>query len=819
MTPKEWEIVSGHFRELCDLPAQARNAKLRDIGLPPHLEKELVGLLENDGDPELSDYAASVTQLRSELGRSSIIGECVGPYRVQSELGEGAMGDVYTATRADGQYDATVAIKFLAKSSVRGRRLFERERQILAVLNHPAIARLIDAGESDRFGAYLVMEYVDGSPIHQYARKQDLGGRAIIQKIQEAALAVSAAHASLILHRDLKPDHILVDGQDRLRVLDFGVAQFLDAPDGQAMRTEGSSFTPRYAAPEQILGEPTSTATDVYALGLILYELLADGRSPFSTGADTDSDHNDIAARLTDKVDIRDSHLVRVAGLPRSDRKSLIAILTKALRRDPQERYSSAGQFASDLDAFLRGRSVSVRSAARVETLFRWARHHRMAALFAGMAVIGIVGGTAFSVWFAHEANVQRLAALDQAERAEKTADFLEFLFESASPGVEGPDVTARSLLATGLQRLETELADQPELVEHLEAVIGRSFLNLGLFDEALAIAADDAVPTTPERALLVSRALSRLGRHADAVSWLERALPSAAPMADRIDAAIIRSTALINTGDLDTAESAAMSALALADADVRFIDKQLTAQSMLAAVAFNRSDYEAALIAYEAILALHVERDGAQSTPTALAHHNLGGVAFMIGKLDLAMAHYREAITIYREAYGEDNRAVSMSLRSLGLSLRRSGRSDESLRVLSEAVTALEKWESATSPVYREALLQLAELRWLRGEPEAVRDLLAGLPEPGDLQAAYARQVECRLSVVHALSVSDLAIPSCVEEHEFPQSVQAFLMLARAQLAAREGQLDRNLVAEGEALTQSLVPSDPLLNAAFKKI
>ena len=808
-------MVSRHFQDLCDLSVAEQDRRIRTLGLPAPLEKQLLGMLRSDSDPEMAVFIASAEQFRTELNRSSLVGQSLGPYCIEAPLGEGAMGDVYTARRADGQYDATVAIKFLASPSLRGKRLFDRERRILALLDHPAIARLIDAGEDPRFGAYLVMEYVDGCPVDRFVREQRLDAREIVKLVIDAADAVSAAHRSLILHRDLKPDHILIDADGRLRVLDFGVAQFMDTTDGQALRTEGASFTPRYAAPEQILGEATTTATDVFALGIILYELLSDGRSPFTTG--DHGDHADIAARLADKPAIHASQLHRTRQLAGPDRNALTEILRKGLMRDPRHRYTSAEALAEDLRALLAGKPVTVRSTTTVQTLMRWARHHRLAAGFAMLALLTTIGGAGFSIWFAQQAHHERLAAVDQATRAGKTAEFLEYLFASASPGEAGPSVTARSLLMKGKERLETELADQPELVAHLEAVIGRSFLNLGLFEDALAITDNDSVPTSPERALLRAQALNRLDRYADAVAWLDRAFPTGATAAESVDEAIIRSTAFINLGELDASQQAAERALEIAGSDLALVHRKLTAQSMMAAVAFNRSDYAEALHAYEAILALHVERDGERDTATGLAHHNVGGVAFMHGNLDKAVYHYQQAISIYRDGYGEDNRAVSMSLRSLGLSLRRAGRAEEAQRVLAQAVAALAQWESTRSPVYRDALLQLAELHWLLGEPESVAALLSGLPDAGEVQSAHAVQVECRLRVMAALSGPLTRLPECIGDQEFPSSVQAFIHLAQLELAGRTGVPANVSTDEALAAVDALIPGDPLLRKAVE--
>ncbi|MEM1082209.1 MAG: tetratricopeptide repeat-containing protein kinase family protein, partial [Pseudomonadota bacterium] len=584
--------------------------------------------------------------------------------------------------------------------------------------------------------------------------------------------------------------------------------------EGALTLTGVRPMTPQYAAPEQLLGDSTTTATDVYSLGLILFELLSGGRSAF--GEEGTSSPEVMQKRLAGQLDVSGRRLVRAKGIAAADRKLLLSILNTTLRRQPEQRYASMGALADDLEALLSGKAVSARPLGPVRAMLRWARFHRLSAVLGLLALVATLSGTAFSLWFAHQAGEERMLALREAQRAEQTAAFLENLFVSASPGEAGPNVTARSLLGLGQQRLQAELADQPALVAHLEAVIGRSYLNLGLFDEALAITEHDALPTSSERALLGARALIRLGRFADALPWLDQAFPDAADTSALIDLALLRSTVSINLDDIEEADRQANLALRLAQGDPSTADQRVTAQSMLAAVAFNREDFDAALAAYEGILDIRIEIYGPRDRRTAQAHHNVGSVAFMHGELDTAIGHYREAIGIYREAFGEDNRSVGMSLRSLGLSLRRSGRGSDARSVLEETVDVLANWETADSPVYREASLQLAELYWLLGEPDAVRTLLEPLPEVDEPQAETAKQVECRLQLMGRLIDESSRLPACLMNHEMPDSVQAFVAYAELILRSQAGQANLGLVDEAMVRIESLNPPDPLLLEAI---
>lgn len=842
LSPQDWAEIARHFEALCDLPKSDQQARIRDLGLSTASEKQLRGMLAHDADPEMAFLTEQTDRLRSQFERSSALGKQVGAYRIEALIGEGAMGDVYTAVRADGAYDATVAIKFLAaRASLRDQRLFDRERRILATLDHPGIARLIDAGEDERLGTYLVMEYVEGRPIDRYIVEENLQGRAILRLIIEASEAIFAAHRALILHRDLKPDHLIAGDDGRLRILDFGIAQFFQDSPEQAVRTKGISFTPRYAAPEQLLGEPTTTATDVYSLALITFELLAEGRSAF--GDETTPSAQTMEKRLAGRLDLSDRHFARTQDMSRSDRRMLLAILRKALQPEPRQRYGSVGEFADDLSAVLSGKAVSARPLGPIQAMLRWTRYHRLSASLGMLALLATLSGTAFTLWFAREAVQERQLAVRETQRAEQTAAFLENLFVSASPGEVGPDVTARTLLGLGQERLQSELVGQPELLAHLEAVIGRSYLNLGLFEQALAITESDALPTSPDRALLGAGALNRLGRFAEALAWLDQAFPEAAETRALIDRALVRSAAYINLGDLDEADRQASEALRLANGDPATANQRITAQSMRAAVAFNRSDYDAALAAYEGILAVSVEMYGRWHQQTGMAHHNVGGMAFTHGQLDKAIDHYRQAVEIYREVFGDDNRAVGMSLRSLGLSLRRAGRAEDARIVLEETVAVLANWETPESPVYREAALQLVELYWLLRESDAARTVLATLPELAELQSESASQVECRLQSMARLvngdlsspaclgdyaissslqpfvSYADLSSPVCLIDHEMPQSVQAFVAYADLRLRWRAGERAPLGVDAVIASTEALTPPDPLLLEALSRL
>ena len=358
------EDVRVLFRKLAGLPAAQREDHYVRLHVPESVRTELESLLSFD--QPLGDSLGGVVGSAAEqflLSNAPVAegGRC-GPYRLVRLLGHGGMGAVYLAERADGEIDQRVAIKFLRAGAhpPSFRERFLRERQILALLNHPGIARLLDAGHNeDR--PYLVMEYVDGTRIDEYAAGLD--PRAVLALILRVAEAVSYAHRNLIIHRDLKPSNILVDASGQPKLLDFGIARLLDAPE--ETRTLDRVLTPEYASPEQMRGAAQATTTDVYSLGAVLYRLLT-GRSPH------------VPALLS-----RDSGIS----------KDLASILSKAMREEPEERYVSVDLFMGDIQAYLDHRPVQARRGNALYLARKFVRRRWLPMAVGALAVGGLAGG------------------------------------------------------------------------------------------------------------------------------------------------------------------------------------------------------------------------------------------------------------------------------------------------------------------------------------------------------------------------------------------------------------------------------------------
>lgn len=432
-----WQRLSPLLDELLDLAPPQRAARLAALReLRPEQAAELEAMLAQDAalaDGGFLDAPALPPTLTAALPDPLAPGQTIGAYTLERELGRGGMGSVWLARRTDGRYEGQVAIKFLSSGLLGGHGdagRFAREGQILARLTHPHIARLIDAGvaQEGQQLPYLVLEYVDGQPIDRYCEAHRLDIAQRVRLFLDVLAAVAHAHNRLILHRDLKPSNILVDTAGQVKLLDFGIAKLL-ADDTQALQgaaaTEltqraGRAFTPQYAAPEQVQGGDVTTATDVYALGVLLYLLLSGGQHP--TAGVTQADASALARmravvedeppRLSDRLRRADPKRAREL------RGDLDTIVAKALKKAPAERYANAAALAEDLQRWLDHEPIAARPDSRSYRLGKFLRRHYLGVAAGSVAVLGLSVGIGLALWKAEEAQQQR-------EQAEGLIEFM----------------------------------------------------------------------------------------------------------------------------------------------------------------------------------------------------------------------------------------------------------------------------------------------------------------------------------------------------------------------------------------------------------
>ncbi|MDR7331415.1 serine/threonine-protein kinase [Roseateles asaccharophilus] len=445
---QRWLALSPLLDELLDLETAARQQRLdvlqaQDPDAAAHLRRLLAraqdleqqGFLSQPVVAQWDEVLASVPG--DDAPPPDFSGQSIGPYLLERQLGQGGMGSVWLARRADGRFEGHVAVKFLM-SGLLGRGdagRFAREGEILARLSHPHIARLLDAGVHQGSQPYLVLEYVDGQPIDAYCRQHQLGIEARVRLFLDVLGAVAHAHARLILHRDLKPSNILVTADGDVKLLDFGIAKLLaDATQAEqgAAATEltqraGSAFTPQFAAPEQVQQADVTTATDVYALGVLLYLLLG-GQHPTADDTQTQLDRLKAVVDLVPKrlSDVAVGHSdTAVSSHARELRGDLDTIVAKALKKAPTERYANAQALAEDLQRWLDHEPIRARPDSRFYVVGRFVRRHRLAVAASSLAVLALMSLTAVSVLQARRAEQAEQQAQARRQQAEDLLSYM----------------------------------------------------------------------------------------------------------------------------------------------------------------------------------------------------------------------------------------------------------------------------------------------------------------------------------------------------------------------------------------------------------
>jgi len=498
LEPQEWATLRQLLDQLLAQPAADRAAWIDALAEPhrPFAERlrALLAHAEDTGFGEVlqtlpkvetADFAAGSPG--SGAATAPHAGQQVGPYRLLQPLGEGGMASVWLAERDDLLQGRQVALK-LPRAAWRhtawSQRL-AREREILATLAHPHIARLYDAGIAADGQPYLALEYVKGQRIDEHCRERALGVRARLALFLQVAQAVAYAHAKLVVHRDLKPTNILVTAEGQVRLLDFGIAKLLD--EGQAQATEltletGRALTPDYAAPEQIRGEPIGTAADIYSLGVLLYELLA-GQRPYRLKRGSRAALEEAILEAEPQAP---SEAVADRRLRRELRGDLDTIVLKALKKAPAERYATALAFADDVQRHLSGQPVLARPDSRWYVFRKFVARNLVAASASAAVLAATIGGAGVAVWQARQAERERT-------HAEQVKDFIAGVFEKADPYVgQGKTLSAVELLVQAKNRFDA-LRGRPELHAELLLLVATSLGNLQDYGAAASVV-DEAV-------------------------------------------------------------------------------------------------------------------------------------------------------------------------------------------------------------------------------------------------------------------------------------------------------------------------------------
>lgn len=726
-----WTEVRPLFEELVDVPPPERAARLTALrASDPDLAARLEALLAADSDAggflETPAVAVAGGLLEGIVdAEAAPLPERIGPYRVLRRLGRGGMGEVLLAERADGLFDQKVAIKLLrrgmASEDVLSR--FSRERRILARLEHPHIARLIDGGAADDGRPYFVMELVEGEPITAWCRARSATVDDRLRLLLDCCDALAAAHRNLVVHRDLKPSNVLVTSAAEVKLLDFGIAKLLGPDDtGEAAsetRTELRLLTPAYAAPEQILGEPVTTATDVWALGALAYELLTgtlpQKRDPASPKALAAAAADDAIEKPSLRVSREPLAAIPLAAPSEADRRRLVRglrgdldnVLLTTLRREPERRYGSVTAFAGDLRRHLDGQPVKARPDTVGYRLGKFVRRNRVAVTAAALVLLSLVGGLAAVEWQARRAEANARAASAAARRADGVKEFLIGLFEIADPDQTGGQVSAKDLLDQAGRRLETELAGEPDVQADLLESVARIDRSLGRLDSAESLARrsleirERSLPSGDRTAR--ARSLATLGAvnmskgkldEADrqiggALAVLEKAEPpdSLATARARSDYAQV----LFWKGQTEKAEQLERRVYEtyrrVGGDDHVETAVHLRNLCVLLDELDRLDEAERACRDSQAVL---VRRLGTDHVSVAQSDVNLAELLKRRGSAAEAEKLYRHALDVRRAALGPKHQTVGQSLQLIGLFYLEQGRLDESEKAYGEA---LELW------------------------------------------------------------------------------------------------------------------------------
>jgi serine/threonine protein kinase/tetratricopeptide (TPR) repeat protein len=803
MRSEEWREVEELLDAALELGPAERREFVAHIGAPA-LRREVESLLacETGADRFLDAPALAFSADFFGDGEAGRAGQHIGPYRVVRVLGRGGMGTVYLAERADGEFEQRVALKVVRRSFAGASlaRRFRQERQILASLNHPNIARLLDGGISSDGEPYLAMEYVEGARIDEYAAARALSTVERLRLFRQVCAAVQYAHQNLVVHRDIKPSNILVTEDGVPKLLDFGIAKLLnpaDADAGAQTLTELGVMTPEYASPEQVRGESVTTATDVYSLGVVLYELLA-GRRPYRVSSrqpealaravceqeperPSDSAIADGGWRMADWRERTKAFVSRrpqpsanpqsAIRHPQSLRGDLDNIVLMAMRKEPERRYASVAQFSEDIRRHLAGLPVVARGDTFRYRASKFVKRNKAGVAAAALVLLTLVGGLCAVAWQAREAREQARAAAQERDRArveaakaERINAFLQSIFASADPswyssgyGQRG-EVRVVDVLERAGRRVDAELGDAPEIRAELHHTIGTTYLALGRVETARAhfrASLDAYRGLYGERHPEVAEAIYYLAAaevrrdEAAAHALFRQSLEMFREVApDNVNADYLRhdfSAFLLAVGETAAAEQMAREGLERARR--RYGDEHILVSSFLGVLGRiyeYRGDLDQAESFYRSALAI-VTRLNVHGHELLEA---LGHIAFHRGDFRQAEAQYRAAAETARRSLNEDNPRL---------------------------------------PLFR---LRLAEAQYALGDYAAA-----------EKEAAAAVDFQRRLGQRHRISVGGLSLLSLAHAHR-PARAAVFLREALAlseSLPESERHWDEGLL--GEAL------------------
>lgn len=745
-------LLLACFDSLVELSAPEREARLAALRQEdPELAAALTAMLAADGtDGALEAVPGLVAALHIQNseeadGGALSIGDEVGPFVLQRCLGQGGMGEVWLATRTQDGFHQQVALKRIRRgmNSATALRRFQAERRILAELSHPHIARFIDGGVDARGLPWYAMSYVEGLPLNRYVQVHALGVRERVALLLQVTDAVAHAQNQLIVHRDLKPSNVLVDGEGVPHLLDFGIAKLLVGEGTQAETlTAEQALTPMYAAPEQILGGRISTATDVYALGAMLYELLTDSLPHARAGLSLAA----LVAQVRGKISERPSLRLRqrtATGEFRSGRRGwaidadLDAIVLNALRSEPERRYASAAALADDLRRWLEGSPVRARADTAAYRARKFIGRHRYLVGSAAAVLLALLAGFGTALWQAREARAQAELAAEEAARAERQRAlateaqsdaeainrfFAQMLHDAnAMHQAQGAALTVQDWVEAALPRLDAELADAAAARATLRRSLGVALQGLG-----------DAAGARP--------VLEQAVREADRAYG---------PSGQAASARISLGLTLFALGETQQAQALCEAGIALIDGlptvDPDLRQLQIQARTTLIRVHSLQGNEQQALALAERNFADRVEIYGSAEDPRlAVDYNNLAGTYNRLGRLDEAEVAQRKSLQLLQRRPDPPVARIAFVEQSLCVLAVQRAQYVEGLAACDRAAEGYRQALGEDSIELAGLAASQAHLQFASGNVAAARALLsAALPR---LEAA-SRMVDLRMA------------------------------------------------------------------------
>ena len=757
MEAERWQQLRQLFDAVCELPSAQWSQRLRELSDDPALIEEALSLLAAQ-TASFNRALQPLGELMATLPAGELqAGERLGAWQLVERLASGGMGTVFVAERADQLFRQRVAIKLLrgnAGTAAAVQRL-ATERQILAELQHPNIARLYDGGTTPAGQPYLVMEYVEGLRLDAHCTQHALDLHQRLQLFLRVCAAVQAAHLRLVVHCDLKPSNVLVRGNGEPVLLDFGIARLLDVSGGE----DADGFcTPAYASPEQLQGARVGVSSDVFSLGVLLTDLLAGTHGGRGVG--------DGAVPLPSKLAAADcTWKHRLKG-------DLDAIAARACAIDQAQRYASVQELAADLEAWFQLRPVAAARGGWTYRARRFLRRHRLVASLAGCVVLALVAGLTTALWQAQQAREQRDMALVESAKSRAMLDFMAGLFEQADPAeARGREVTARELLAQGVARMDGRFGEQPDVRAELLGAMAGANRGLGYYQEALSLA-DEAVALArqmPAPGLLQAQELNRarilhhLGRYSDALAILDRLqAPSengtAGALPLRAGIAHARGLALQATNRLDEAEQAYGHAYALRLSAFGGADRasQETAMRLVSLYVLRKRMAEAEPLARSTLAAVRAST-GDHDPHRAEAIKALAMVLANTGPLQEAEALRREELAIRNVAFGDAHPSTIGTRNDLAGVLYAQGRFDAASDIYHQVLAARRTQYGQAHPAVATVANNLAAAEFAAGRAAAGR---ASAAEALAIRlATYGPDHHATATSLHTLGVIELEL------------------------------------------------------------